>query len=100
MHNKTLHHIGVGAGFLGLILWYYAGHQLGILDWVAQQVPERYAGGGLMLGIMLLMTPGFFIWKLYNRWLEAKLSVRGRYYEDEYYASLKKDDKDTDDKQS
>mgnify|MGYP003873315959 CR=1 FL=1 len=43
-----------------------------------------------MLGIMLAMTPGFFIWKLYNRWLERKLAVTGKYYEDEYYANFEK----------
>lgn len=91
MNNKVLHHIATGAGFAGLIAWYYAGHSLGILDWAAQQLPIKYAGAGLMLGIMLVMTPGFFLWKLYNRWIERTLNIKGRYIEDDYYAGLSSD---------
>ncbi len=84
--QKLLHHIAVGGGFVGLILWFYIGRELGILDWVTRQMPEEHAGAGLMLGIMLLMTPGFFIWARYNRWVERKLRVHGFYYETEYDA--------------
>jgi len=83
--KKTLHHIAVGVGFAGLILWYYAGYKLGFLDWAIQQVPQKYAGSGLMIAIMVMMTPGFFLWKLYNRWIEKRLNITGIYYEDEYY---------------
>jgi hypothetical protein len=38
-----------------------------------------------MLGIATVMIPGFFVWKLYNRWVERRLDIRGRYYEDSYY---------------
>jgi hypothetical protein len=38
-----------------------------------------------MVGIMIMMTPGLFLWTLYNRWIEKRLKVKGIYYEDEYY---------------
>ncbi|MFW1677802.1 hypothetical protein ACFVYJ_08465 [Pontibacter sp. JAM-7] len=82
--QKLLHHIAVGCGFMGLILWFYIGRELGILDWAASLLPQEHAGAGLMLGIMLLMTPGFFIWSRYNRWVEHRLAIRGFYYETEY----------------
>jgi len=88
-HNKLHHHIAMGAGFLGLIAWYYFGRYSGFLDWIILQVPERFAGSALMLGIMIMMTPGFFIWTRYNRWIEKRLNVKGRYYEDEYYKNQK-----------
>jgi|GEM_PF-1145789 len=90
MKQKFLHHLGVGAGFLGLIGWFWAGRELGIMDWAAQQVPPQFGGAGLMVGIIIVMTPGFYIWKLINRWLERTLAVQGMYYEDEYYASMDK----------
>lgn len=83
--NKLLHHVAVGTGFAGLIIWYYIGKELGFLDWMIQQMPVKYAGSGMMLGIMIMMTPGFFIWSRYNRWIEKRLSISGIYYEDEYY---------------
>ncbi|MDO6513278.1 MULTISPECIES: hypothetical protein [Neptuniibacter] len=83
--KKYLHHLAVGTGFVGLILWFYIGRELGFLDWITQQMPDKYAGSGLMLGIMILMTPGFFLWSRFNRWAEKKLNVSGIYYEDEYY---------------
>jgi len=83
--NTKLHHFAAGVGFAGLILWYYAGYKLGFLDWAIQQVPQKYAGAGMMVGVMVLMTPGFFIWSRYNRWIEKRLDITGQYYEDEYY---------------
>ncbi len=83
--NKLLHHIAVAVGLIGLGAWFYFGRYSGFLDWIILQVPQKYAGSALMLGIMLMMTPGFFIWTLYNRWIEKKLSIKGIYYEDEYY---------------
>lgn len=88
--NKLLHHLGVAAGFVGLLLWFFSAQTLGVIDWVTQQVPESHRGAGLMLGIMLVMTPGFFLWKLYNRWLEKRLQISGRYYEEEYYREQSK----------
>lgn len=84
-HNKLHHHIAAGAGFIGLLLWFYLGRESGFLDWIILQVPQKYAGSALMVGIMIMMTPGFFIWKLYNRWIEKRLDVKGIYYEDAYY---------------
>lgn len=84
-NNKVLHHIGVGTGFFGLILWGYAADQFGLFTLLTGYFPESHAGAGLMLGIMLVMTPGFFIWKYYNRWLEKRLQIKGRYYEDDFY---------------
>lgn len=85
--NKLLHHLGVGAAFLGLILWFFAGRELGFLDWAVGLAPEGYSGAALMLAIMLMMTPAFALWTLFNRWLERKLQITGRYLEDEYYAA-------------
>lgn len=83
--NKLAHHIAVAVGLIGLGLWLYIGRYSGFLDWIILQVPEKYAGSALMIGIMVIMVPGLFIWTLYNRWIEKRLSVKGIYYEDEYY---------------
>jgi len=88
MNKKFLHHLATGAGFAGLIGWFYMGRELGIMEWAAQQVPAEYGGAGLMVGIMLVMTPGFFLWKLFNRWVEKRLEVTGMYYEDAYYEAM------------
>lgn len=84
-NNKLLHHIAVAVGFIFLIVWYYTGYTLGFLDWMIQQAPREYAGAGMMVGVMIMMTPGFFIWSRYNRWVEKKLSIKGIYYEDSFY---------------
>jgi len=83
--SKVLHHMGVGAGFAGLIFWYFMADQLGLFKLLVGYVPSSHAGAALMLAIMIVMAPGFFIWKLYNRWLEKRLNVTGRYYEDDFY---------------
>lgn len=93
-HQTLLHHIATAIGFVGLLGWYYAASKLGILDWAIQQVPAQYAGAGLMVGIMLAMTPGFFLWKLWNRWVEKKLQITGKYYEDDFYIKDKSDKRD------
>ncbi|UTW13637.1 hypothetical protein [Marinobacterium rhizophilum] len=84
-NKKLLHHIATALGLVFLGLWYLLFKQLGALDWVISLVPSSHAGAGLMLGIAIVMIPGFFIWKLYNRWVERRLDIRGRYYEDSYY---------------
>ncbi|WP_241235057.1 hypothetical protein [Amphritea opalescens] len=66
----------------------------GFYDWVTALLPQEYAGSGLMLGIMIAMTPGFFAWKHYNRWVEKKLNVTGKYYEDGFYKQPEKKPKD------
>lgn len=88
--KKFLHHLGVGAGFVGLVAWFFAGRQLGILDWAGSLAPEGYGGAALMLGIMIMMTPAFALWTVFNRWLERKLSITGRYMEDDVYLPPKK----------
>jgi len=90
--GKTfLHHLGTGAGFLGLMLWFLAGRELGFLDWATSLAPPGYSGAALMLAIILMMTPAFALWTLFNRQLERRLQIKGRYIEDEYYRSLKND---------
>lgn len=84
-HQNLLHHIATAIGFIGLLVWLYAARSLGFLDWAATLVPAKYAGAGLMVGIMIAMTPGFFLWKLWNRWVEKKLQITGKYYEDDFY---------------
>lgn len=83
--QRLLHHLATAAGFVFLILWFVAGRASGILDYAITWVPESHAGAGLMLGIMIMMTPGFLIWKYANRWVERKLNITGRYYEDGIY---------------
>lgn len=83
--QKLLHHIAAGAGFIFLIAWLYMARELRILDWIAYQFPEKYTGAGLMVAVMVVMTPGFYIWTLYNRWVERKLEIKGIYYEDGLY---------------
>lgn len=92
--QTLLHHIGTGVAFLGLILWFLAGRELGFLDWATAQAPEGYSGAALMLAIMIMMTPAFGIWTLFNRWLEQRLRIKGRYIEDEYYRSLEERNKE------
>lgn len=84
-NTKLLHHLGAGAGFLGLILWGYLADRFGLFTLLKQFFPESHSGAAVMLGIMLVMTPGFFLWKHYNRWLEKRLAIKGRYYEDDFY---------------
>lgn len=83
--NKVFHHIGVGLGFAGLIAWYFVADRLGLFKLLVDFFPSSHAGAALMLAIMLVMAPGFFLWKLYNRWLEKWLKITGRYYEDDFY---------------
>jgi len=45
-----------------------------------------------MLAIGLGMTPAFFIWSRFNRWVEKKLQIKGKYYEDGFYKAPKKED--------
>lgn len=45
-----------------------------------------------MLGIGLGMTPAFFIWSRYTKWVERKLNIKGIYIEDSYYAKDKKEE--------
>lgn len=88
--NSLWHHIGVGAGFAFLILWFMAGKSLGVMELVTKQLPQEYSGAGVMIAIILMMTPGFYLWTLFNRWLEKKLEIKGQYLEDEYYKDNQK----------
>ncbi|MBR9829457.1 MAG: hypothetical protein GYB41_12565 [Oceanospirillales bacterium] len=83
--HPRLYLLATGAGFVGLIAWFYTGRQLGVLQWIIDLFPASHAGAGLMIAIMLMMTPGFLLWKLFNRWVEAKLKVKGRFLEDDIY---------------
>lgn len=83
--HPRLYLLATAAGFCGLIAWFVIGRKLGILDWISQLFPASHAGAGVMLAVMLLMTPGFLVWKYYNRWIERRLQVKGRYYEDDFY---------------
>ncbi|WP_370298796.1 hypothetical protein [Pontibacterium sp.] len=84
-NQKLLHHIATAIGFVGLLAWMYAARTLGIFEWGATLVPEKYAGSGVMIAIMVAMAPGLFLWKLWNRWVEKKLEIKGKYYEDDFY---------------
>ena len=94
-NTKLLHHIGAGLGFVGLLVWYLIAAELGIVNWITLQAPESHSGAGFMIAIMIVMTPGLFLWKLYNRWLERRLNISGRYYEDDFYRTEKKDEPDS-----
>lgn len=83
--QRILHHIATALGLAGLVAWYYGARELGVFDWAISMMPEKYAGAGLMVGIMLAMTPGFFLWKLWTRWVENTLGITGKYYEDDFY---------------
>ncbi len=84
-HSRLLHHLGVAVGLSGLILWFWAGRSLGFLDWMTALFPAQHAGAGLMVGIMLMMLPALLLYRQYNRWLESRLRITGRYYEDDFY---------------
>ncbi|MBE9397217.1 hypothetical protein IOQ59_08090 [Pontibacterium sp. N1Y112] len=83
--QNLLHHIATAIGFLGLMAWYLGARELGLFDWAVELAPEGHEGAGLMVGIMVAMTPGFFLWKLWVRWSEKKLGITGKYYEDGFY---------------
>jgi len=83
--QKLLHHLAIAAGLIFLGGWFLLAKSLGALDWAITQVPEKYAGAGLMLGIIVIMIPAFLIFKYYNRWVEKTLEVKGIYYEDTFY---------------
>ena len=85
LDNKKLHHIGIAVGLIGLGCWYLVAERLSLFSLITEQFPESHKGAGLMVAIMVVMTPGFFIWKHYNRWLEKALAIKGKYYEDSYY---------------
>lgn len=87
--NKLLHHIGIALGLIFLGSWFYWGRRSGFLDWAVSMAPESHAGAVLMLAIMVMMVPAFLIWKYANRWIEKKLNITGRYYEDEVYRKEK-----------
>lgn len=88
-NTKLLHHLATAAGLLFLGAWFLLFRSLGVLDWIIGLVPRSHAGAGLMLGIAVVMTPAFFLWKLYNRWVERRLQIRGIYYEDHFYGKDK-----------
>ncbi|MGY8869305.1 MAG: hypothetical protein ACKVJE_02595 [Pseudomonadales bacterium] len=95
MSSNTLHHLATGLGFAFLIGSYLLGRHLGFIDWVTLQMPEGYEGSGLMLAIGIMMTPAFFIWSRFNRFVEKKLGIKGKYYEDSYYDNdIQKKDRD------
>lgn len=83
--QKLLHHIGVALGLLGLGIYYLLVEASGFLTWATSLVGEEYAGSALMVGIMISMTPAFFAWKHYNRFIERRLAIKGIYYEDGFY---------------
>lgn len=84
-NQNLLHHIATAIGFVGLLAWLYAARTLGIFDWGVSLVPEEHAGSGVTLAIMIAMTPALFLWKLWTRWVESKLNIKGKYYEDDFY---------------
>ena len=86
-HAKLLHHIATAIGFAWLIGWFYLCKHFGVMDWGVTLLPQGYEGAGLMLVIGLMMVPAFFIWSRFNRFVEKKLEIKGKYYEDEYYTS-------------
>ena len=71
--GKLLSHISTAVGLIGLGAWYLAAKALGLLDWAVAQAPEEYAGAGLMVAIMLIMTPGLFLWNQFQRWSLNKI---------------------------
>lgn len=87
--SNTLHHIGTAVGLIGLGVWFLVAEKLSIFKVITELFPESHAGAGLMLAIMLVMAPGFFVWKFFNRWLEKRLDIKGIYYEDSYYNQTK-----------
>ncbi|WP_293265882.1 hypothetical protein [Neptunomonas sp.] len=95
MSSNTLHHLATGVGFAFLIGWYLLCRHLGFIDWVTLQMPEGYEGSGLMLAIGIMMTPAFLIWSRFNRFIENKLDIKGKYYEDSFYQNdIQKKDRD------
>ncbi len=75
--QRWLHHLGVAGGLALLCGWFWIGRSSGIMDWMIR-LP-------LLLAIMVWMIPALLLWKHYNRWLERRLQITGRYLEDEVY---------------
>ncbi|MDI3326085.1 hypothetical protein QKW35_17030 [Pontibacterium granulatum] len=76
-----------------MLTWLYTARALGVLDWGVSLVPEEHAGAGVMLAIMISMAPALFLWKLWTRWVERKLDIKGKYYEDDFYKEDLKNNK-------
>ena len=87
--QKLMHHIGVALGLLGLGAYYLIIDSSGFLEWATSLVSDEYTGSALMVAIMVSMTPAFFAWKHYNRFLEKRLAIKGLYYEDSFYKKAK-----------
>ena len=96
LNKNVKHHFATAIAFAFLVFWYYLLQRFGFFDFTTELMSEEYAGSGLMLGIGIGMTPAFFIWSRFNRWVEKKLQIKGIYYEDSYYKSA---DSDKNDKQ-
>ena len=85
LNKNHLHHIATALAFAFLIAWYYLLNLYGFFDYFSELMPQQYRGAGLMLAIGIGMTPAFFIWSRFNRWVEKKLNIKGIYYEDGFY---------------
>jgi len=92
LNSNIKHHLATAIAFVFLILWYYALHKLNFFEFISSLFSQQYQGSGLMLAIGLGMTPAFFIWSRFNRWVEKKLQIKGKYYEDGFYKEPKKED--------
>ena len=87
--SNKLHHMGTALGLIGLGVWFLAAEKLSVFEKITELFPESHSGAGLMFAIMVVMAPGFLVWKYYNRWLEKRLNITGIYYEDSYYKNDK-----------
>jgi hypothetical protein len=85
LNKSHLHHLATAIAFAFLITWYYLLNSYGFFEYFSELTAQQYQGAGLMLGIAIGMTPAFFIWSRFNRWVEKKLDIKGIYYEDGFY---------------
>jgi len=92
LNSNLKHHGATAIAFAFLIAWYYALHIFNFFDYISAQFSTQYQGAGLMIAIGLGMTPAFFIWSRFNRWVEKKLDIKGKYYEDGFYKETDKKD--------
>lgn len=88
---KLLHHIATAIGFIWLLAWAYMLNHNGVFEWGGRIMPQGYEGAGVMLAIGISMVPGLFIWNQYNKFVEKKLGIKGKYYEEDFYKDEEKE---------
>ncbi|WP_207061084.1 hypothetical protein [Motiliproteus sp. SC1-56] len=85
--SGLLYHLLMALGFIFLVAAFYLMQYLNFTGWVASLGPVSHQGAFKMVAVMIWMTPAFLAWKHYVRFINRRLEIQGRYYEDTYYGT-------------